>query len=52
MPRHKSLVAGRWQELSLVEQMGNIGSEVGRTLNAKDETDKWQLQTERLSCLS
>lgn len=27
---HKTLAAGRWRELSLVEQMGNIGSEVFR----------------------
>jgi len=27
---HKNLAAGRWLELSLCEQMGNIGSEVGR----------------------
>lgn len=36
MPYHHSnLAAGRWQELSLAEQLGNIGSEVGRAL-------KWQ----------
>lgn len=29
---HKELAAGRWFELSLVEQMANIGSEVHRTL--------------------
>ncbi|MBI4262263.1 hypothetical protein HY624_01940 [Candidatus Uhrbacteria bacterium] len=29
---HPSLAAGRWQTLSLVEQFGNIGSEVGRAL--------------------
>lgn len=27
---HKNLSAGEWQKLSLAEQMGNIGSEVGR----------------------
>lgn len=27
---HKELAGGRWFELSLMEQMGNIGSEVGR----------------------
>ena len=30
--QHKELAAGRWKELSLVEQMANIGSEVGRAL--------------------
>ena len=28
---HKDLAAGRWFTLSLMEQLGNIGSEVGRT---------------------
>ena len=27
---HKNLAAGRWFTLSLAEQLGNIGSEVGR----------------------
>lgn len=27
---HTGLAAGRWFELSLMEQLGNIGSEVGR----------------------
>lgn len=29
-PRHRDLAAGRWRELSLAEQLGNVGSEVGR----------------------
>ena len=32
---HKELAAGRWSELSLAEQMANIGSEVSRS-------HKWQ----------
>jgi hypothetical protein len=32
---HVSLAAGRWAELSLVEQLANIGSEVGRAARAK-----------------
>jgi hypothetical protein len=28
--QHASLAAGRWQTLSLVEQLANVGSEVGR----------------------
>jgi hypothetical protein len=32
---HRGLAAGRWQELSLVEQLANIGSEVGRAGRAK-----------------
>lgn len=32
-PLHAELAAGRWQALSLVEQLANIGSEVERALN-------------------
>jgi len=32
---HQNLALGRWQQLSLIEQLGNIGSEVGRAA-------KWQ----------
>jgi len=32
---HRSLAAGRWQELTLVEQLANIGSEVSRALRAR-----------------
>ena len=28
--RHPTLAQGRWHELSVAEQLGNIGSEVGR----------------------
>jgi hypothetical protein len=28
--QHENLAAGKWFELSLAEQLGNIGSEVGR----------------------
>jgi hypothetical protein len=31
--RHKDLSLGRWRQLSLCEQMANIGSEVCRALN-------------------
>jgi len=33
--QHSSLADGRWTTLSLVEQMGNIGSEVARVLRWK-----------------
>lgn len=33
--QHKGLAAGRWNQLSFVEQMANIGSEVERALNWK-----------------
>jgi hypothetical protein len=31
--QHKELASGRWEKLSLCEQMANIGSEVERALN-------------------
>ena len=31
--QHKNLAAGRWSQMSLCEQMVNIGSEVSRALN-------------------
>jgi hypothetical protein len=30
---HQELAAGRWQQLTFLEQMANIGSEVARTIN-------------------
>lgn len=38
--QHAELASGRWQTLSLLEQMGNIGSEVGRAR-------KWQGKDQR-----
>jgi hypothetical protein len=32
---HKSLAAGRWFELSFIEQFANIGSDVERTIQWK-----------------
>ena len=37
---HKNLASGRWYELSLMEQLGNIGSEVSRARNWKDKDEK------------
>ena len=34
---HQSLASGRWQQLSFVEQMANIGSEVERALSWKEK---------------
>ena len=34
--KHPGLAAGRWWELSVCEQMGNIGSEVSRSLNWRE----------------
>lgn len=38
--RHKNLAGGKWRDFSLVEQMGNIGSEVSRALRWKDKDQK------------
>ena len=47
--QHKELAAGRWKELSFIEQMANIGSEVERALNwqAKNNQAYSQLAFER-----
>jgi hypothetical protein len=34
---HQDLALGRWQTFSLLEQMANIGSEVGRAINAREQ---------------
>ncbi|MBI4138963.1 hypothetical protein HY479_02320 [Candidatus Uhrbacteria bacterium] len=36
---HQELATGRWHELTLAEQLGNIGSEVGRTKNWRGKDD-------------
>lgn len=38
--QHKELAAGRWRELSLAQQMGNIGSEVSRAANWQNRDEK------------
>lgn len=43
---HQNLAAGRWYAMTLYEQMGNIGSEVGRVARARDEQSR-QLAFER-----
>lgn len=35
--QHKSLASGRWNTLTLAEQLGNVGSEFGRALSAKEK---------------
>jgi hypothetical protein len=34
---HATLAAGRWQTLGLMEQLGNVGSEVERAIRAHDQ---------------
>ncbi len=38
--QHKELAAGRWFELSLVEQLANVGSEVERAILWKEKANK------------
>ena len=47
--QHSDLAAGRWWQLSFLEQMANIGSEVERALNwkAKNKADYCQKASER-----
>lgn len=42
--QHKTLAAGKWQSMNLAEQMGNIGSEVHRTLQWRGK-DKARFET-------
>ena len=39
--QHKNLASGKWHQLSLVEQLGNIGSEVNRALMAKSDEKRF-----------
>ncbi|MBI4708067.1 MAG: hypothetical protein HY761_09110 [Candidatus Omnitrophica bacterium] len=47
--QHKNLAAGRWDQLSFIEQMANIGSEVERALNwqSKNNSEYAQQAFER-----
>ncbi len=47
--QHKNLAEGRWGQLSFIEQMANIGSEVERALNwqVKKNADYSQMAFER-----
>ncbi|MFA6431428.1 MAG: hypothetical protein WCV91_03490 [Candidatus Margulisiibacteriota bacterium] len=37
--QHKELAAGKWNTLSFMEQMANIGSEVERTINWRNKNN-------------
>lgn len=41
---HPTLASGRWATLSIIEQMGNIGSEVERAIRAheKGQQERWE----------
>src|SRR3989344_2485342 len=51
--QHKTLASGRWFELSLAEQLGNICSEVGRAhkLEGQNSESFWQAVTRALELL-
>ena len=38
--QHKNLAAGKWHKLSLLEQMGNVGSEVSRAIHWQNKDQK------------
>lgn len=38
--QHQELAAGRWFNFSLSEQLANIGSEVGRTINWRNKDNQ------------
>ena len=38
--KHKELAAGRWSKLSLMEQLGNIGSEINRAMRWQEKDQK------------
>lgn len=44
MSVHLGLADGRWATLSLAEQLGNIGSEIGRAISAtkRSDTDRFE----------
>lgn len=37
MDAHAGLTSERWQALTLAEQLGNVGSEVGRAIKAQEQ---------------
>src|SRR5487761_2339976 len=40
MTMHAALAGGRWWTLTLAEQLGNAGADVGRALRARQEGDQ------------
>ena len=38
--QHRDLAAGRWFELSLAEQLGNVGSEISRAIKWTGRSDR------------
>lgn len=42
-PSHVALAAGRWHLMTLVEQLGNVGSEVSRAVRAKAQGNEGRM---------
>jgi len=42
-PSHVALAAGRWHTMTLAEQLGNVGSEVGRAVRAKAQGNEGRM---------
>jgi len=42
---HQDMAAGRWYQMSICEQMGNIGSEVGRAINWEKKGNEAQKES-------
>lgn len=50
--QHSSLAAGRWQQFTLTEQLGHVGSEVSRARKAQgDEQRFWSAVTRAFELL-
>ncbi len=39
---YQNLASGRWQEFTLIEQLANIGAEIGRALSWMMKGDEWK----------
>ncbi len=42
--QHKELADGRWSELTLIEQMANVGSEVERAINWRNKNKEYSVR--------
>ena len=42
-PSHVALASGRWHTMTLAEQLGNVGSEVGRAVRAKAQGNEGRM---------
>lgn len=44
---HQDLASGRWFQLSLCEQLGNIGSEIQRVIRARNDDTRYEFAVSR-----